>query len=169
MKIFLIGYMGCGKSKTGKVLAAKLNLKFVDLDQLIEEKTNTKIHHFFSLFGEETFRKIETEILQTIALEQNVLIATGGGTPCFNDNMNYMLKHGTCIYLEATVGLLYSRLIKSKLKRPIIAGMDDESLRQFITNHLAERAPIYRKANMIVSAASIDVTDLHEKIKRFYQ
>ena len=121
MKLFIIGYMGCGKSTIGKKIAHQLSLPFYDLDKEIEQKIQYSIFDFFEKFGEAEFRKVEKDTLQMfLRTSEDCVIATGGGTPCFFDNMENMLKNGVCVYIKKSPKLLANRLIQAKQKRPLI-------------------------------------------------
>ena len=114
--------MGSGKSTLGKHLAKHLNYKFIDLDAFFVSTQKIKIHEFFAKYGEDAFRKTEYELLRKIDLKNNLIVATGGGTPCFSDNMDYMRKTGTTIYLQLEASLLCKRLINSHTIRPMVIG-----------------------------------------------
>lgn len=147
--VFLIGYMGVGKTTIGKQLSAELGLKFIDLDKYIEGRYRKSIQQLFDIKGESGFRKIESEMLQEVATFQNVLISTGGGTPCFFDNMNVMNKAGVTVYVKASVEQLVSRLLASKNVRPLIENKTPKELKEFVTHHLAERNEYYLQAKVI--------------------
>lgn len=148
-RIFIIGYMGSGKTTVGKRLASLLALSFVDLDAYIENKYRKTVPALFAEKGEEGFRKIENQSLLEVAEFENVLISTGGGTPCFFDNMEVMNRAGVTIYLEAHPEDLADHLLASKTVRPLIAGKSREELIPFITGHLARREFHYKKAQII--------------------
>lgn len=147
--VFLIGYMGVGKTTIGKLLSAELNVEFIDLDKYIENRYRKTIHELFDKKGEDGFRKIEREMLHEVATFQNVLISTGGGTPCFYDNMIYMNKMGVTVYVKASVEQLVSRLLASKNARPLIQNKSPYELKEFVTQHLAQRQTYYSQANII--------------------
>ena len=159
--------MGSGKSKTGEALAKIFKLSFVDIDQLIENKIGSSISAYFESKGEESFRKIETEVLHSTKSLNNIIVATGGGTPCFNDNLDWMNKHGITVYLEANAGLLFHRLALSKAGRPLIESLNDVELMEYISGSLAKRIPIYSKASITNKASSLNVRELAEKITAF--
>lgn len=148
-RVFLIGYMGVGKTTIGKVLSRKLGLQFIDLDNYIESRFRKTIQEIFDLKGEDEFRRIEREMLREVAAFENVLIATGGGAPCFYDNIDVMNKQGVTIYIKASVEQLVSRLLASKAVRPILKGKSTEELKDFVATHLAEREAYYAKAKLI--------------------
>ncbi|MFA7493638.1 MAG: shikimate kinase, partial [Proteiniphilum sp.] len=173
-RIFIIGYMGSGKTTIGKRLAKVLSLSFVDLDAYIENKYRKKVPALFEEKGEEGFRKIESQTLREVSEFENVLISTGGGTPCFFDNMEVMNRTGLTIYLEAYPEDLADHLMASKTVRPLIAGKSREELIPFITEHLARRESYYRKAKIIypidrmITKDEIDLTihNIEEQLRR---
>lgn len=148
-RIFIVGYMGSGKTTVGKRLARSLSLSFLDLDAYIENKYCKTLSTLFTEKGEEGFRKIEGTALREVAEFENIVISTGGGTPCFLDNMEVMNRAGTTIYLESHPEDLAARLLASKTVRPLIAGKSKEELVPFITEHLTGRECYYNKAQII--------------------
>lgn len=149
-RIFLIGYMGVGKTTIGKKLSKILHLDFIDLDKYIQNKYQRSIHQLFEERGEEGFRKIEQQALLEISTFENVVISCGGGTPCFFDNMDVMNEAGTTIYIRADAEELATRLTSSKTVRPVIAGKSKEELIPFIEKQLQERERYYHQADIIV-------------------
>ncbi|MCB0553376.1 MAG: shikimate kinase [Phaeodactylibacter sp.] len=149
MRIFLIGFMGSGKSYVGRQLADILHWPFYDLDSLIEQQEQAAVRTIFEQKGEAHFRQIEREVLHTTAIYPKAIIACGGGTPCFFDNMGWMKAHGLAIYLRAPAEVLYCRLSKQQEQRPLLKGMDGPGLLAFIANKLAEREPFYQQANIV--------------------
>ncbi|MGL5318740.1 MAG: shikimate kinase [Bacteroidales bacterium] len=147
-RIFLIGYMGAGKTTIGKILARKMNLTFIDLDSFIEQRYHKTVSLLFHEKGEQGFREIERLMLHEVAEFENVVVSTGGGTPIFFDNIEYMNAKGCSVYLEASSDLLTERLRKGADKRPLIAGKTIEELRAFITQTLTLRNPYYQKATL---------------------
>ena len=158
--VFLVGYMGVGKTTIGKLLSKKLGLQFIDLDKYIESRYRKTIKDIFAIKGELKFRIIEREMLREVATFQNVLIATGGGTPCFYDNMEVMNHHGITVYIKATVDQLVSRLLASKNVRPIIENKSPKELTEFVITHLAERERYYSKAK-ITYETEVLITKTH--------
>ena len=146
--IFLIGYMGSGKSTMGRSLSAYLNIDLIDLDHYIEARYHKSVRELFAERGEDAFRKIETNMLHEVGEFENVIIACGGGTPCYFDNMDYMNHKGITIYMKASHEALMRRLSlpKAKAKRPIIADKSNEELAIFITEAIEKRAPHYNRA-----------------------
>ena len=147
-RVFLIGYMGAGKSTLGKALAQAMELTFVDLDHFIEEKYHKTVRDIFAEVGEEGFRQRERDALVEASQFENVVISLGGGTPCFFDNMEIVRQAGVSVYLKPTEDVLLRRLIKGKHKRPIIANKTDEELLAFIRENLAQREPYYTRAHI---------------------
>ena len=148
-RIFLIGYMGSGKSTIGKLLAAKLNYSFVDMDAYIEEKQFKSVSQIFAEKGENEFRLLEQKCLHEVAEFEDVIISTGGGAPCFFDNMEYMKLRGLTIYLDLTANELKDRLENSKAnKRPLLANRKGAELLEFISEGLSKREPFYLQAEV---------------------
>lgn len=145
-RIILIGYMGAGKTTLGRAIAAKLGITFIDLDSYIEERYRKTISQIFAEKGEDGFRDVERRMLHEAAEFENVIISTGGGTPCFFDNMEYMNGMGTTVYLQVPVERLFTRLSIARKQRPLIKEKSDEELRSFISEQLEKREPHYAKA-----------------------
>lgn len=150
-RIYLIGYMGSGKTTLGKRLAEELGYRFIDLDQHIQELYNRTIAELFEQYGESEFRRIENKTLKEISLIDDSVISTGGGAPCFFDNIDVMNTSGVTIYLKATPQALANRLRlpEHKAKRPLIKDKKDGELLEFITENLSKREPSYLKAHII--------------------
>ncbi len=150
MRIFLIGFMGSGKSYVGKRLAAQLQYTFYDLDELIEQETGTTIRDIFTGQGEDWFRQLESRVLRRSLLHERAVISCGGGTPCFFDNMRWMNQHGITIWLNPPVKVLYQRLQRKPHKRPLLAGLTSEQAwMSFLETKLAERIPFYSQAKVV--------------------
>lgn len=169
-KIYLLGFMGSGKSTMGRKLAASLGWSFIDLDKRIEEETGMNIPDIFSFKGEEYFRTIETKLLRGLENAEETVISTGGGTPCYHDNMDFMLRTGLTIYLKLTPAQLKSRLKRSKDKRPLLRNVTEENLESYIRLKLAEREVWYNKAEIIVDGLVTDtrflITFIENSINR---
>jgi shikimate kinase len=159
-KIYLIGYMGSGKSTAGKKLANKMGYEFIDMDAFIETEYQLSIPEIFKTKGESGFRQLEREALQTLSTKDGVVIACGGGTPCFNDNMDVMKASGITVYLKLSVDVLVSRLLVAKEQRPLIANKTEAELRTFITRQLEVREDFYRNAHYIVKGKDLNVDEL---------
>jgi shikimate kinase len=150
VKLFLIGFMGCGKSYVGRLLAAKLGFQFVDADTVIENTEGAQIAEIFAKQGEAYFRKTESEVLRRFQKWDNIVVATGGGAPCFHDSMDWMNENGITVYLKAPPKLLLSRLKSETDHRPVLAGRTDADLLHFIEQKLEERNPFYTKATLTI-------------------
>jgi shikimate kinase len=157
MKLFLIGFMGSGKTTFGRKLAKALNYEFIDLDELIESKAGTNITQYFEKFGESAFRELEKITLQNTHFPDNSVISAGGGTPCFSGNMEWMNDNGTTVYLSLSPEILADRLRHGQAERPLIKGLDKEELVNFITEKLASREEFYKKASFIVDGLDLTV------------
>lgn len=166
MKIFLIGFMGCGKSKLGKGLASKTEQAFLDLDDLVEAKCELTIPEIFAAFGESVFREREKEVLQSSELGTNVIVATGGGAPCFFDNMAWMNQNGLTIFIDTPTKVLADRLINARVERPLVKGKSLNELIDFIDMKLNERRPFYEQAQIITKGVDLNVEMLLEAIEK---
>jgi len=156
MRIYLIGYMGCGKTTLGKKLASALKLSFIDLDTFLEEKYFRTIPQIFAEEGESGFRLKEQKVLHEVTTFDNIIVATGGGAPCFFDNMELMNKTGYCIFLDIDTSTLVKRLIHAKTERPIIKGKSADELHDFIEGMMLKRRPFYEKAMYILKGREIN-------------
>ena len=154
--IFLIGYMGCGKSTMGRAVSALTGVPFIDLDNYIEQRFHLTVKEIFAQRGEDGFRDVERRMLQEVADFEDVIVACGGGTPCFFDNMEYMNTHGTTVFLNTPIDRLHSRLMRGRHKRPLIADKDDEGLMTFIKEALAKRMDHYSKAQISFSSERLE-------------
>lgn len=154
--IFLIGYMGCGKSTMGRAVSALTGVPFIDLDNYIEQRFHLTVKEIFAQRGEDGFRDVERRMLQEVADFEDVIVACGGGTPCFFDNMEYMNTHGTTVFLNTPIDRLHSRLMRGRHKRPLIADKDDEELMTFIKEALAKRMDHYSKAQISFSSERLE-------------
>jgi len=159
-RIFLIGFMGSGKSTLGVKLARLLDYKFIDMDQLIEETAEMSIPEIFNEHGEEVFRKWEYDILLELCRRDKLMISTGGGAPCHSQMMDLMNANGTTIYLKLAPEALQDRLIRSRTERPLIKGKSDAELLEFITGLLEEREKFYGQATHIVDGISLRSEEL---------
>jgi shikimate kinase len=159
-RIFLIGFMGSGKSTLGAKLARIINYSYVDMDVLIEETAGMTIPGIFSELGEEVFRKWEHDILLELCSRENVVISTGGGAPCHNKMMQIMKDHGATVYLQLSPEALKTRLQRSRKERPLIKGKTDEDLLLYIKSKLGEREPYYSQATYTVDGMDLKAEDL---------
>lgn len=154
--IFLIGFMGCGKTTLGRKLANRLGYEFIDLDEVLEAQAGITIAEYFSQHGEAKFRELESELLKQTAYPANAVVSTGGGLPCFFDNMDWMNQNGKTFYVKLTPKALAERLDKGKTTRPVLQGKTGDELVGFIEEKLSERDAFYNKATFIVNG--IDLT-----------
>lgn len=149
--IILIGFMGCGKSTFGRKLAKQLNYQFMDADDAIEAKYKLKIKDIFSQFGEAHFRKLEEKFIMELKKEQNIVLATGGGMPCFGKNMDLLNQLGITFYLQRPIPELVHRLINAKRPRPLIQGKNQSELTEFIEKLLPKREVFYLKSHFVLN------------------
>lgn len=161
---FLIGMMGAGKSWWGARLAERLHLPFVDLDREIETGEGATVSDIFATQGESRFRVLEREYLHRTALLPEAVVATGGGTPCFFDNMDWMNAHGTTVYLDTPIHLLGARLLSGKNTRPLLQGLIGGELESYLADVLRQREPYYLKAQVVIRMEA--ETDLTEELLR---
>lgn len=156
IRIFLLGYMGSGKTTLGKAFAREMALPFVDLDWHIEQRFHQSIPDLFKSRGEENFREVERAMLHEVGEFEDVIISCGGGTPCFFDNMEYMNGQGQTVFLDADTDVLFRRLRVATQQRPILQGKDDEELKDFIKTALVKRRPIYEQAQHVFKADELE-------------
>ena len=150
MNYYLVGYMYSGKSTFGRRLAADRGMRFLDLDRAFEQRYHYTVSRFFSVFGEQAFRRLEAEVLRSTADLDGYVIACGGGTPCHSGNMDFILAHGTAIYLQMTVDQLTDRALRSRNPRPSMRGLDRDAIHAKIAAQLKEREPFYQKAPIVL-------------------
>lgn len=156
MLIFLIGFMGCGKSYVGRNLAPLLDYDYIDLDKHIEAIEGLTVKEIFEQKGEAYFRLQEKEILHTLDSKQNMIVSTGGGAPCFFDNIEVMNAKGLTIYLNRTKRLVIYRLMKGLHKRPLLNGLSAEELEKFYDERLESRKPFYEQAKLFAGDAGVE-------------
>ncbi|QQL49297.1 shikimate kinase [Mucilaginibacter ginkgonis] len=164
MKIFLIGFMGCGKTTLGRKLASRLSYDFIDLDQVLETQEGITIAQYFATYGEERFRTKESEVLKSVITGDDQVISTGGGLPCFFDNINWMKANGKVVYINLPPAALASRLENAKEERPLLQGKHGNELVKFIAEKLAEREPFYLQANIVADGLSLTAERLQSII-----
>jgi shikimate kinase len=148
--IYLIGFSTSGKSTLGKLIAEKLNYHFVDLDEAITQQQGKSINALFDEFGEAGFRKIEQELLVNTIFLTETVIACGGGTPCYSDNMEFLLRNGTTIFLEVDEAILLERMIENTAERPLFKGKSKEEISSHIDELLTTRKVFYERANFTI-------------------
>ena len=165
MKIFLVGYMGSGKSTLGPKIAKRMNMGFIDLDKEIEAREQRSINAIFFHDGEDAFRKIEQQVLADIIKKQDgFVMATGGGTPCYFTNMALMKKSGLTMYLSMPAKALATRVVATADQRPLLRGLSELEMQTFISDQLNQRLPFYKKASMTVNGLSVDLDLLMQEL-----
>lgn len=151
MRIFLIGFMGSGKSHWGKQLAKQLKIPYFDLDDVISAKEKKSVSQIFAESGEEAFRVKEREVLESLIDEnETMVLSCGGGTPCFFNNIERMKKYGVVVWLNTHVEVLLMRLKDEKSSRPLIKNVPDSEMRSYIVRKLNERRIYYEQADVII-------------------
>ena len=163
-RIILIGYMGAGKTTVGRQLGMALGIPFYDLDWYIEERYHRKVAAIFAEDGEEFFRDLEKRMLHEVAEFENIVLACGGGTPCFYDNMAYMNSVGETFFMKASPNTILEHLKVSKGKRPLLEGKSREELEAYIISQLAYREPFYEQAKHIIDVNPLDSFDKIQSI-----
>lgn len=166
MRIFLVGFMGSGKSVLGEKIAAALKIRFVDLDKKIEKQEGKTVIEIFQKRGENYFRKAEAEALRKTKRNADVVIATGGGAPCFHDNMQWMNENGITVYLSAKSAELYHRLLSERENRPLISSLSDIALLEFIMGTLGSRERFYTMAHVKLNAKTATTKQAVDAIKK---
>jgi len=165
--VFIVGFMGSGKTTWGKKIAAALEVPFIDLDHEIVNHIGMSIPAYFNIHGEEEFRKLENKFLKDQVGREGI-ISTGGGTPCFYDNMEWIQENGISLYLFHTPKSLWSRLSQSDVsKRPVLQGLNGDELLTFIENKLLERAPYYEQAHIKVEQIHTPLEEIVRLIKKY--
>lgn len=164
MRIFLLGFMGSGKSHWGRLWAAAHNFNFIDLDEELVKQEQKTVAAIFETRGEDYFRQKETILLRSLTAQSNSIVSCGGGTPCFFDNMAWMNKNGLTIFLEATTQFILKNIKNEKDKRPLIKDKDDAEIIFFIDQKLKERQPYYSKAKIIFPAEDLNIDSIKKVI-----
>jgi shikimate kinase len=161
MKIFLVGFMGCGKTHWGRRLGEKLQLPFFDLDEKIEEDEGKSITQIFAEEGEEYFRLLEKDVLHLLTENhESFVMACGGGTPCFFNNIDYLKKQGTTVWINCSIDCLFQRLVTEKEKRPLIRDLSDDALKAFIVRKFSSRKIYYQQADLVVNSNDLELDEL---------
>ncbi|WP_448699908.1 shikimate kinase [Mucilaginibacter sp. AW1-3] len=158
--IYLIGFMGCGKTTWSKKLAARLGYEFIDLDTVLEEQVGKSIGEYFAEHGEVEFRNKESEVLKKYPYPDKAVISTGGGLPCFFDNMDWMNSHGQTLYIKLSPKTLGDRLENARVVRPVLQGKKGDELVAFIEGKLAERESFYNQATHVLDGLTLNVDDM---------
>ena len=164
-KFFITGYMGSGKSTAGKKLSTKLGYEFIDLDKFIEEEYQQTIPEIFSTKGEKEFRAMEHNALKKLIDKDNLVVACGGGTPCYYNNMELMNNHGNTVYLKMSADSLVHRLMDAKDTRPLVANKSEAELRVFVNRQLEKREDFYHQAQYTVKGKDLDIDELVQFVK----
>jgi shikimate kinase len=168
LKVFLIGFMGSGKTVYGKPLADILQLKFFDLDSYIEEKYKLTVAEIFETKGEEIFRNYESEALREISTENSAFVlSTGGGTPCCNNNIEFINSQGISVYLKCSVDELYQNILLTTSKRPMLENKQGKDLFEHIGQLLEKRKAIYEQAKIIITSENHLPETIAEKILNY--
>jgi len=167
MKIFLIGFMGSGKTHWGQLLADKLQLPFYDLDTIVTEKEGKSISDIFEEKGEEYFRYREKESLEELVNQhEQFILSSGGGTPCFFNNIEFMKKNGKVVWLNTSVDVLKQRLIKERRTRPMISNVGENELKSYIIRKLGERKMYYEQADLMLDEEGIKLEPLVDLLQK---
>ena len=159
VRLFLIGYSGAGKTTLGRAFARNIGIDFIDLDWFIEQRFHTDISSLFRQRGEDGFRRLESNMLHEVGEFENVVISCGGGTPCYLDNMDYMLAAGVTVFLQASEEALFRRLKVARDSRPLLAGKDDDELLHSIRQACAERQKFYARALYTIPSDRLENRD----------
>ncbi len=165
MRIFLVGFMGSGKTTIGKRLALQIGFDFVDTDHLVEQKFGKSVGQIFAESGETFFREAEHQVIQEVLQRDFVVIATGGGLPCYSDNMDTMLKYGKVVYLKTSPKTLAYRLSHSRTERPLIKNMLPDELNRYIEHKLTEREPFYSRAPIVIHTEHFSMDQLKQDLQ----
>jgi shikimate kinase len=168
-RIYLVGFMGCGKTEAGQKLASVLGWNFLDLDELIEQRYKRSIEDIFLLSGEKIFRQYESDILHNIDIKGDTVISVGGGAPCFHGNMDFMKRKGKVVYLRMTPSQLKMRLMADKKQRPLLKGLKEPDLEKFIEMRLKDRELFYMEAGLIVDGYDPDIKVLAERLMQMFR
>ncbi|WP_276504503.1 shikimate kinase [Terrimonas pollutisoli] len=165
MKIFLIGFMGSGKTHWGRLLSQKLGLPFFDLDEQVVNAENKSINDIFGQNGEEYFRQKEKEVLHIITESHATFVMScGGGAPCYYNNIEYMNRSGTTVWLNTSCDTLFKRLLKEKEQRPLLKALSDDQMMSFIKKKYADRRIYYEQADTIIDDENITLDKFIEKV-----
>ena len=159
IRVFLMGFMGAGKTTLGKALAKDLEVSFVDLDQYIERRYLKSVSQIFAIRGEQGFREIESRMLREVGEFDDVIVSCGGSTPLIGDNMDFMLEHGQTVYLKCENDTLLRRLKSARSQRPLIASKTDDELAAFIESETKRREPGYLRAEYICPGDRLESRD----------
>lgn len=154
-RVFLVGFMGCGKTTIGRFIARDMGWQFIDMDDFFEQKHQCTINEYFAQYGENGFRDAEHQVITELCKVEHAIIATGGGAPCFFNNMELMRHSGATIYINVAPEQLTERLIKNSSSRPLLAGKSADEMLIYVKQKLNERETFYRQAHMIVDGENV--------------
>lgn len=163
-RIYIVGYMGAGKTTAAKRIANRLGWEVADTDAMFEEKYRISIHDFFQKYDEQLFRRLESEVLKSTENLENTVISTGGGLACFFDNMEWMNQHGLTLFMRISPEAAAERILNSKRKRPLTENKTKEELTEYIRQHYASRLPFYEQAQITVKSEDFDLDGFMELI-----
>ena len=164
-KIYIVGYMGAGKTTVARRLANRLGWEVADTDDLFEEKFRISIDDFFHKYDETLYRKLESQVLKETEALENVVVSTGGGTACYFDNMDWMNQHGITVFLHISEKAVIDRLLHAKRKRPLSTGKSEAELTAFVQQHYISRLPFYEQAKIIVKSEDFDLDNLVQLVE----
>lgn len=164
-RIYIVGYMGAGKTTAAKRLARRLGWDVADTDALFEEKYRISVDDFFQKYDEPLYRKLESEILKSTGDSDHIVISTGGGTACYFDNMEWMNQHGLTVFMQISPKAAVDRVLHSRHKRPLARGKSEEELLKFVSRHYASRMPFYAQAKITVKSEDFDLDALMQRIE----
>ncbi|MCX6231465.1 MAG: shikimate kinase [Bacteroidetes bacterium] len=165
MRIILVGFMSSGKTTVGRYLARKANMELIDIDEAFESRYKMSITSFFDLFGEAKFRELEHQILLDSFKHDNCIIATGGGTPCFFDNMNLIKENGISVYLKLHINSIVHRLLHTKKQRPLIKNLNPEELVEYVSKQINYRESFYNQAQFIYHLENKKPNEVYSLLK----
>lgn len=166
-KVVLVGYMGSGKSVIASQLANKLGITFIELDACIEKKCNLSVPAIFDKYGELYFRKLERELFLGLIQDtsNDLIISTGGGTPCYYNNHELLNAEGVVsVYLKASITTLANRLKKDRASRPLLANLNPDNIPEFIAKHLFDRNYYYNQATYTVVVDNKSIAQITSEI-----
>ena len=166
-RVFLIGFMGSGKSTLGSKLAGRMGYRFVDMDHLIEETAGMTIPGIFREHGEKVFRKWEHDVLLELCRQEKIVVSTGGGAPCHGEMIDIMNRHGATVYIRLAPAILRDRLLRSRTERPLIRGKSGRELDEFIEGLLKEREIYYNRATRVIDGRDPDLDSLVEDLQKW--
>jgi len=165
MRIYLIGFMGSGKTTVGRVLARRLGFDFLDMDKEVEKLAGASTRNIFKTKGEDHFRELERDVLHATLSKENIVISTGGGTPCFFGNMEFIKQNGISVYLMLQPSTIVLRLENSKNPRPLVYELSGSDLRTYVESELERRKEFYHAADYIINAESVSIDQIVSFLK----